>query len=315
MRVGVSLPTYGVTASPDTIRDTARMAEDLGFDSVWVPDHVMIARDEPPKYNRIFESLSTLCWVAGLTERVRIGTAVIVLPQRNAVVLAKQLATLDQLSNGRLIVGIGPGWSQAEFANLDIPFERRGARTDEAIDVMRSLWATPDEPFAGETYRFENHSFAPGPVQPGGPPLWIGGGSDAALKRAARRGDGWHGPPGMADPARFAEAAARIRELADGRPVELTLMVRIADRTGDVPNPGHAGSGFTTYAVGGSADEVTTHLSELERLGCSHVNASFYHGDIDEMRERLLAFARDVLPALRDCGAAGSTTNHSRTER
>jgi len=188
------------------IEEYARTVEGLGFASLWAPDHVVFFDTYASPYPHtqdgsidfkkdqgILEPLMVLQAAAACTERIRLGTSVEIITERNPVVRAKELATLDVLSNGRVEYGVGIGWSEEEYAAIGVPFARRGARCDEYIDVMRVLWSQRRPAFSGEFVSFGQVVFEPKPVQQPGIPIVIGGNSPAALRRVARRGDGWHG--------------------------------------------------------------------------------------------------------------------------
>jgi len=194
MTAGIHLPQAGPASSGDAMTRAAVLAEDLGYADVWVSDHVAVPTGaEYPPSAYIYEPLVALTWVAACTHRVGLGTTVLVLPMRNPLVLAKMVASIDQLSNGRIILGIAAGWLEAEFDALGVPFVERGARTDEAIEIMKRAWTddhiTADFPVHGA--RFVSMRTKPQPT--GHVPLWVGGHADVALARAIRVGDGWHG--------------------------------------------------------------------------------------------------------------------------
>jgi probable F420-dependent oxidoreductase len=210
MTVGVHLPQAGPAASGEALRQAALLAEQLGFRDVWLSDHLVIptGADYPPSAY-VFEPLTSMAWVAAATSTVRIGTTVLVLPMRNPILVAKSLATIDQLSGGRVVLGTAAGWLEAEFDALGVPFDERGARTDEALEMLRALWTedhiTRNFPVHGA--RFVSMRAKPQPV--GHVPIWIGGHSDVAIRRAIRVGDGWHG--GFLDPGQTARNAATLR--------------------------------------------------------------------------------------------------------
>ncbi len=212
MRLGVHLPQYGRAASPAAIRAVAVRAEELGLADVWVSDHVLqpAAQTYPSPY--LFEPLLTLGWAAAATTTIGIGTSVLVVPQYHPLQLANSLASLDRLSGGRLSVVAGVGWSAAEFAALDQRFDTRGARMDEAIDIMRLVWTDDPATFRGRHYEFEDVRVLPQPTST--IPILIGGSSAAAFERAARRGDGYQGI-GTA-PEALAPIVARMRERRPG---------------------------------------------------------------------------------------------------
>jgi probable F420-dependent oxidoreductase len=215
LHFGVVLQHFREHASPEAISEVARAAEELGYDSVWVMDHVVVpdvpeARQFTPL---VYDPFLTLAYVAAQTSRVRLGTSVLIVPYRSPLGQAKMLSTLDALCHGRLIFGVGVGWLHQEFEALGVPFHKRGALSDEYIEAMRVLW-TSDGPasFHGPTVRFDNVLCEPKPVQKPHPPLWIGGGSEAALRRAAKLGSAWH--PSSRHSASIAEKAARLRRMA-----------------------------------------------------------------------------------------------------
>jgi probable F420-dependent oxidoreductase len=191
VKVGIHLPQTGRASGPEAIRDAARLAEELGFADVWVSDHVIIpAAQEYPPTKYIYDPIVALTWAAAATLRIRLGTSVLVAPQHNPLWLAKSLASLDALSDGRLTPALGVGWSEAEFRALGQSFENRGARTDEIIDVLRVCWDSDPSSFAGEHYRFDDLRVLPKPAHR--IPIWIGGSVEHARRRAVTRGDGFH---------------------------------------------------------------------------------------------------------------------------
>ncbi len=190
LRLGIHLPQYGRAASPDAIRRVAVRAEELGFADVWVSDHLVqpAAQDYPSPY--LFDPLLTLGWAAAATQRIRLGTSVLVVPQYHPLQLANSLASLDALSGGRVTAAVGVGWSKGEFEALGQDFHTRGARTDEAIDIMREVWSNSPASFHGTHYEFDDIKVQPQPAHD--IPIWVGGGGPAAFERAAVRGDGFH---------------------------------------------------------------------------------------------------------------------------
>ena len=213
MRVGIHLPHIGRKAGPEAIRRAAVQAEELSFADVWVSEHIIVPKGAPyPPSALFYDPVLTLTWAAAHTRRVGLGTSVLVLPMRHPLPLAKELATLQNLSGGRLILGAGVGWMAAEFAALGAPFRERGRRMDEGIALMRAVWS--DDPVSFPTRHIpavvEQMRILPKPEKP--IPLWIGGSSERALERAARH-DGWHG-------SRLApeEAAPIVRRLREHRP-------------------------------------------------------------------------------------------------
>ncbi|HVC55944.1 MAG TPA: TIGR03619 family F420-dependent LLM class oxidoreductase [Stellaceae bacterium] len=193
MRLGIHLPHIGQKAGPDAIRRAAIQAEALGFADVWVSEHIIVPKDRMYPPSAIFwDPVLTLTWAAACTSRVGLGTSVLVLPMRHPLPLAKELATLQNLSEGRLILGAGVGWMEEEFEALGVPFCQRGRRMDEGIAMMRAVWSEDPISFAAKTIPavIDDMRMLPHPEKP--IPIWIGGTSEPALQRALRL-DGWHG--------------------------------------------------------------------------------------------------------------------------
>jgi len=226
MKFGLFGACSGICADPGVAMRLARAAEELGFESLWTGEHVVLPepRQAPSPAEPDFPMLhpsTGLAFLAGVTERIRLGTGIILIAQRHPVVLAKEMASLDVVSRGRLMLGIGAGYLHQEFSALGIPFDERGARTDEAIDVLRALWNQPHPSFRGRFTAFSNIQAQPRPVQAGGPPIVVGGTSTAALRRAVLKAQGWYGF--AMDVAQTAAVVARLRGLEGeiDRPAEL----------------------------------------------------------------------------------------------
>src|SRR5437868_189818 len=194
MKPAIILPTMPGGANPEGIEAAAETAERLGWQTAWTTDHVLVPHSTAGEYGAIYDVIVTLGWIGAKFRRLKLGTSVIVVPMRNAVVLAKELATLDSLVGGRVIAGVGVGWNEVEFGNVGTHdrFRVRGAYTDETIAVWRHLWSGSTEPFEGRFHQFADFVFGPLPAQGGSLPIVVGGRSDAALRRAARLGDGFH---------------------------------------------------------------------------------------------------------------------------
>ena len=194
MKLGIHIPQIGRKAGPEAVRRGARQAEDLGYDNIWVNDHLAIPHDAPyPPSKSFYEPLITLTWAAASTSRVELGTSVLVLPLRIPAHLAKELATLDLLSDGRLILGAGVGWMEAEFDAMGVPFHDRGARTDDIINILRACWGEDPISYRPTTVTAALDGIRALPQPERKIPIWIGGNSQPALRRAKALGDGWHG--------------------------------------------------------------------------------------------------------------------------
>jgi probable F420-dependent oxidoreductase len=298
MRFGVWIPNCRHLATPDIIRGTAVRAEQLGYDSVWVSDHVVVPRANIPNFGEtVFDPLVTLAIIAGATRRVRLGTTVLIVPYRNAVVTAKMVSSLDALSGGRVVLGIGAGWLAAESAMLGVPFAERGAMTDEHLEAMRELWTKPAPSFAGKYTQFSEMVFEPKPHQQPHPPIWVGGHSRAALRRTAVFGAAWHPinrptdelRAGRRELARLCEARGR----ADVPTLTLRNDLRIV-RAGETPPPStHAGR-----VLAGEPAALIEQIAELAECGVEHLVLEFLSADGRELAEQMAVFAERVRPRV-----------------
>lgn len=221
MQLGIHLPHIGRKATPDAIRRAAIQAEDLGFTDAWVSEHIILPNGAPyPPSNIFYEPVLTLTWAAAYTTRIKLGTTVLVLPMRHPVPLAKELATLATLSNGRLIFGAGLGWMEAEFRALGANFNQRGRRMNEGLALMKALWTQDPVTFKTKLIEAEIEDMRMRPLPP--PiPIWIGGNSPPALARALKH-DGWHGTRQTPE-----EAKTLVQTLRAARPgPDFTISLR-----------------------------------------------------------------------------------------
>jgi len=274
MEFGVVLPHVGPQARErvvERIQTVARHAETLGYHSVWAADHIAMPTNLVSKYpyhpegkfpvdvaDNFLEPLTVLSYVAACTSRVRLGTGVLIIPYRNPVVTAKILSTLDVLSNGRVILGAGVGWMAEEFAYLNSPYRERGARTDEYLQVMKTLWTQEDPQFHGRFFNFSDLRCEPRPVQKPHPPIWIGGHSQAALRRTATIGDGWYGHVFWRNPEQM--------------PQDIHTIKRFAEQAGRDPNS-------LTYAAPAyerTFEDVLRSLPSYQKAGLEHVVLAFF---------------------------------------
>jgi probable F420-dependent oxidoreductase len=288
LRVGVVLPTYRRLASPANIKRAAELSESLGFDSVWVTDHVVVPAASVEAFGpTFFEAVTTMAYVAGITSRVLIGAAILVVPYRHPLLLAKMLASADQLSGGRVIVGAGLGWLEAESELLGVPHNRRARIADEALVAMRACWDSETPEFAGETYSFSGLHFSPRPHGGRRLPVLVGGASSAALRRAARLGDGWIG-----DDLTFEELEASLAQLSRelGETGRNLKDVEVAMRTGlqvvevaeeVTESPSEKGWKSDEFKAGGRApfrglrEEVVADFRRAAELGVNHLVFEF----------------------------------------
>lgn len=259
MRVGVHLPQFGRAAGPDAIRRAARLAEDLGFADVWVSDHVAqpAAQDYPSPY--LFDPLLTLTWAAAATERIGLGTSVLVAAQYHPLWLANATGSLDALSGGRLRLAIGVGWSEAEFDALGQDFHTRGRRTDEILDVLRACWSTDPTTHRGEFFMLDAIRVLPKPAHP--IEIWIGGSSEAAYRRAARHASGFQLIGLKPD-----TVAAPILRIRRDHPDPATFTISL--RTGWDPQ-------------GMDPAEIAEEHAAFAAAGIQHVVAAPWRSDVD----------------------------------
>jgi alkanesulfonate monooxygenase SsuD/methylene tetrahydromethanopterin reductase-like flavin-dependent oxidoreductase (luciferase family) len=260
VRLGVNVPNFGPGTNPDVLRRWALTVEGLGFDLLMVSDHIAVTPDVAEQYPAPFyEPFTTLSWLAGLTRGIRLGTTVLIVPYRHPLLIARMAANLNDLSGGRLVLGVGVGWAREEFGALGVPFRDRGRLTDEYLLAIRAAWQDETDYRGGHI------------------PLWIGGNSDAALRRAVRLGDAWH--PLRFTPGWMAEAAGRLAACAadQGRPAP-ALMPRIALRLTDAPVTASI-SGGDRLAGHGSIDQIMADLGQLHSLGADTVVLDPFNGD------------------------------------
>jgi probable F420-dependent oxidoreductase len=258
MRLDVVLPNETADADPRRLADLARRAEDLGYGTAWLPDHLLPPAPYGPVYGGVLEPLVTIGWLAAATGRLRFGTSVLVLPLRSPFVVAKQVATLHRLTGGRTVLGVGIGWDAEEFAAVGADFPGRAARTDDGLALLRHLFTRGQGPYEGRRYGFGRGVFEP---RPGGPvPVMTGGTSDAALRRAGRYADLWQGV-GLG-PERFRARAAYLRAQAAGRTVSPGTRIDCTGRDG------------------GTVARAADTARELAAAGAEHLAVHF--GDPDD---------------------------------
>src|SRR5713226_439629 len=298
MKFGVWIPTCRHLATVENIRHSAVRAEQLGYDSVWVSDHVVVPQANIVNFGEtIFDPLVTLAVTAGATSRVRLGTTVLIVPYRNAVVTAKMVSSLDALSGGRVVLGIGAGWMAEESAMLGVPFAERGPMTDEYLAAMRELWTSPAPSFAGKYTRFNGLHFEPKPVQKPHPPIWVGGHGRASLRRAAEIGAAWH--PINRSPEELRAGRAELARLcqARGRAAPPAVALR-SDLC--VLRPGRlAGTSVRGGSVlVGEPAALVERIAELAGCGVEHLVIEFLAADGPDLDEQMALFAERIRPKL-----------------
>jgi probable F420-dependent oxidoreductase len=318
MDIGVATSSRGALGNRSGYVAVAEAAERLGFGFIGVNDHVVVPSDIASRYpysdsgewagrmgGECLDQLSTLAFLAGRTERVRLLTSVMVVPHRQPVLTAKMLATIDVLAGGRLIVGCGVGWMKEEFEALGAaPYAERGRATDEYLDAFKALWTEDGPTYQGKHVSFGNILFAPKPVHKPHPPLWIGGESPQAMKRAVRIGDAWYPASnnpqhrldtperlakGIGELRRIAEAAGRAPDSIDIGFILLWPVDWTAQKTGE---------GSRRLLTGSPAD-MASDIKALERAGVRHTCLTFQTASLPETLERMQRFAEQVTPLLR----------------
>lgn len=315
MDFGFGVPTRGPMSTPDSLVALAQRGEAMGFGFISVSDHIVIPRRIESRYpysesgafasgdsGECLEQLTVLAFLASGTSTIRLLTSVMVLPHRSPVLAAKVLATIDVLSSGRLIVGCGVGWMREEFEAIDAPpYERRGAVGNEYLRVFKELWTNDNPSFQGEYCRFSDIQFQPKPVQKPHPPIWVGGESPPALRRAGELGDGWY-PIGnnplfpLGTPEQLSAAMARVRQFAEaaGRdPAEIDFAYSAGwydDREAEIVADG------SRRVFTGTPEQVAGDIRLFGELGVRHITFGFQGRDVEETLERMERFATEVKP-------------------
>ncbi len=288
MKYGVAIPQANQFATPEAIKAVARAVEDLGFDSLWVSDHVIVPEGSSYIPEVMDEPLAVLAYLAAETSHVTLGTSVLIVPYRDPVFTAKFLSTVDYLSSGRLVVGVGAGWLPEEFQALGVPFEERGPRTDEYLRVFRNLWETETSSFDGKFKQYTNMRMFPKAAagRRGTIPIWVGGNGPASIRRAAQLGDGWH--PINLSPEQFKELVSQYRaacERFDKTPGPICLRHMPGGRTA----PGGARAPLT-----GSADEQAADLRAYAAAGLDEFMLSIPARSVTDLIAQLRKFMREV---------------------
>ena len=310
MQYGITLPGRGPLATPDNMATIAQRAEALGFDSIALGDHILVPRNIDSDYpytetgefpgsasGQAMEQITALAYMAGCTEKIRLATSVLIVPHRNPLVAAKALATLDVMSGGRLIVGVGVGWCREEFEAVGCePFDERGAVTDEYIRAFKELWTADNPTFEGKYVSFSDIWFLPKPVQKPHPPFWVGGESRPAIRRAAMLCDGWY-PIGnnpafpVGTPEALQNGMERLRRTAEraGRnPDEIQIIYRSHDYRITGTDTSDDRRRFT-----GSSEQIAGDIREYEDMGVSYLVLDIARLSADGNMEETLGHLED----------------------
>ena len=314
MHFGFYLPSSGEGAQPDALASIARLGDRLGFFCMVAPDHIL----QPDHVESVYpysitgniltggnmgggewpEQITTLAFLAGVTEHIRLVTSVMIVPYRNPLLTAKMLATLDVLSKGRLIVGAGVGWMEEEFELLSTPpFSERGAVTNEYLQAFIELWTQDSPTFEGNYTRFSDLTFLPKPAQKPHPPIWIGGQSRPAIRRAARLGNAWHPvgaiPATPLEPDELSDNVAMLRDLAeragrDPASIDVSMKAPLYDAS--------LTQGGPRRRFSGSPEDVLEDIGTYAGIGVTHLIFDFRSPDPGETEDRMSRFAEDIMP-------------------
>jgi probable F420-dependent oxidoreductase len=309
MRYGVFLPVSGRAASRKTLMQAAQQAEALGYDSVWAADRLVIpwkiettypyskeATFIVPPDRPFFDTLTCLAFLAGCTEKIQLGMSVMVLPYRHPLHWSRIATTIDQLSTGRLILGVGVGWMEEEFAAMNAPFKERGKVSDEQLTLLKQLWTEEHITFHGKYYNVEDIAFNPKPYQKPRIPIWVGGEGKYAQRRAGVYGDGWFPYFVRITPAELAarfEYVRRIARDAGRSPDELTFACCLPIEL--TPKDVQQEEDYLKGSIG----QVTDRLQMFQKVGVTHIGLQFMIPHYPERQEQIERFAKEALPALR----------------
>jgi probable F420-dependent oxidoreductase len=300
MKLGICLPHYGRPIEVGRMLEVARRTEERGLDSVWVTDHVIVPAQANVIYREdMLDPLAVLPWLAGVTNRVALGTSVVILPYRSPIPVAKLLASVDVLSGGRLIVGAAIGWLEGEFEALGVPFKERASRSDEALELMRTVWTQEHPKIQTKRHRVQDVVASPMPLQKPRPPLYIGGSSDGAYRRVARLGDGWHASSTTHDA--FSQGADAVRRFwkeagREGAPYfSLRIPILIDGLHRAAVDMALMRGRHTLH---GTPKQIAEELAGFEALGCGHVALEVSYSTYPAILETIDLVAEKIRPQL-----------------
>jgi probable F420-dependent oxidoreductase len=310
MKLGVFLPVSGRASSRKTLMEAAQQAETLGYDSVWSADRIIIPWEIKTTYpyskqatfivppdRPFFEPLTCLAFLAGCTKNIQLGMSIMVLPYRHPLYWAKIATTIDQLSTGRLIMGVGVGWMAEEFAAMGAPFKERGLVSDEQLQLLDKLWNNEHITFHGQYYSFEDIAFSPKPFQKPRIPIWVGGEGKLAQRRAGIYGDAWFPYFVRVTPKELANGFDHVCRIAgeagrDPAAITLACCLPIELTAKAVPQE-------ENY-LKGSVSQVTEALKKFHDIGVAHIGLQFMIPHWPQRKEQIELFAKEALPALRN---------------
>lgn len=310
MKFGVFLPISGRATGPDTLMEAARSAEAQGFDAVWSADRVVtpwtIKTSYPYSENHEFivppdrpflDSFTCLAFLAACTEKIMLGISVLVLPYRHPLYWTRVAVSIERLSRGRLIMGVGVGWMEEEFAALGVSFKDRGRMTDEQLQILSSLWTEEHISFNGQFYRFQDLAFYPKPIQQPRIPIWIGGEGAAAQRRTAKYGDAWFSYYVTITPAELRAGYDNVLRMAaeagrDPTQIQFTCCRPIEVTKQPVPQD--------ESSLRGTPEQLVEALQVYREIGVDHIALQFTVPRWPDRVEQIQRFAQEVMPHLRD---------------
>jgi len=278
VKIGLAIQNYGTNPSREFLKRVALEVEKQGLDSIWTSDHIIVRKKDKP-WTRVFDSLTTLTYFASMTENVMLGTSVLLAALRDPLVVGKQIATLDSLSGGRLVIGVGIGWNKSEFDILEKDFDNRAKTTEKSVKQWKKLWSGG----------FETEGFLsePLPHQKGGPPILVGGQSKSAIKRVALFGDGWH-PVGI-DSKSYQKG---VEEITNLRKHNYIWSLRIAIAANKTLNPHYTGTdGAPRVRLVGNLNQIIDQLEQYKKVGVQHLACDVREKSIEEYLEQVKVLA------------------------
>jgi probable F420-dependent oxidoreductase len=285
MLFGLNLPNYSSLGHRDAMIAIAERAEALGYSSLWTSDHILLPTTLPDPYGNLLESFTTLSYLAARTEHIRLATGILVLPQRDPLLVAKQAATIHHLSGGRLTLGVGVGWIEKEYGYLRTDFRTRGRLADEYIHAIRALFEEGTPEFHGAHVEYADVLFSPKPSVP--LRIVVGGGAPRALKRAATLGDGWHGI--YQSPEQVRAAIATIEDI--GRKDTFEISMRTMTRVGETVQDADGGTGLQ-----GDTAAIVEEIQRYAAAGVQHLVIEPISSDLNDFIDQMTRFAHDVMP-------------------
>ncbi len=294
MKIGICIPNYGKATSKKALDEFTTIAEKMDYESIWTTDHLLIPKEFASPYGSTIESLASLSYLAAKTENVKLGTSIIIFPMREAVLLARQAAAIQILSDNRLLLGLGAGWNKEEFRNLRSDFASRGQYYDEGIQLFRWLMKGNSE-FKGDFYSIEDGVF--GPVPKKNIPIYIGGNGGSALRRAAKLGDGWF-PVGLS-PKEIAEGKEKLGSRTERKlEILVRLQVEFSDKKGTSSLTARGARGDVQNRLAGTPDEIHSQIEAYRKAGADRIVCYFGDKDLNSLSRAATKFGKELVSSI-----------------